>query len=213
MTTKIRNAVGKRSLTRIAVLISGQGSNMAAILRNVEQGVLQGICEVALVLSNRPEAPGLDAARRAGVETLLLPSSGKRRSAYGRELVEALAPYHLDYLVLAGFMYILPPMVLQSYPRRVINIHPADTSRHRGLHAYEWAFKNGLDETCITVHWVDQGVDTGEVMARAPVDLRGATSLAEVERRGLAIEHRFYSEVLRDFFNRTEVPAVPDWAR
>ena len=105
-----------------------------------------------------------------------------------------------DYVILAGYMKIIPPEIIKLFPKRIINIHPADTALHRGLHGYKWAFENNLKKTKITVHFVDEGLDTGEVIAKADVDLQGASSLKEVEKRGLAVEHKFYSECLKKIF-------------
>jgi len=101
-------------------------------------------------------------------------------------------------VVLAGYMRILSPAFIQPFAGRIINIHPADTHLHQGLHAYEWAFENKLPETKITVHLVDEGLDTGPVLAQKTVDLRGVDTLAEVERRGLAVEHEVYAQTLAE---------------
>jgi phosphoribosylglycinamide formyltransferase-1 len=86
---------------------------------------------------------------------------------------------------------------VRAFAGRIINIHPADTHQHQGLHAYEWAFDNHLPETKITVHLVDEGLDTGPILAQRVVNLGGATTLAEVQRRGLAVEHELYADTLR----------------
>ena len=183
---------------RIAILISGRGSNMAAILRNVQEGELGRVCEVALVFSNDPAAPGLETARGFGIPTASLSSRGRDRREFDAEVVALLEPYHLDYLVLAGYMRLLSPVIIDRYRHRIVNIHPADSRLYQGTHGYQWAFEQGLETTLVTVHLVDEGMDTGPILAQAEVDLRGAESLEEVERRGLAVEHRFYSAVLAD---------------
>lgn len=183
---------------RIAIFISGRGSNMEAIVKNVQSGILKDCCEVALVFSNNRDARGLEIAKQLSVETAFIESKGKNRETFDREVVDFLEPYDIDYIVLAGFMRILTPEIIAPYRNRIINIHPADTAQFRGLHAYEWAFNNKLEKTKITIHYVDEGVDTGPIIAQREVDLRGAKTLAEVEERGLRVEHQFYSEVLRD---------------
>jgi len=185
---------------RIAIFISGRGSNMETILNQVQDGILKDICEVALVFANKPQAKGLEIARAMGVETASIISKGKKREAFDREVVEFLKPYKLEYIVLAGFMRILSPVLIQAYPNKIINIHPADTDEFQGIGAYEWAFQNKKKNTKITVHFVDEGVDTGRVIGKEEVDLRGAETLEEVERRGLAVEHRFYCQALREVF-------------
>ncbi len=186
--------------TRIAILISGRGSNMQAIIREAQEGILRDCCEPVIVVSNREDAPGLARARSMGVRAVALPSRGLGRSAYDRALIRLLEPYEIDYLVLAGFMRIVGPDLIARYPNRIVNIHPADPALFRGIGAYEWAWETRREWTTITVHLVDEGVDTGPILAQERVCLRGATSLEDVERRGLAVEHALYSRVLRALF-------------
>ncbi|WP_243651140.1 phosphoribosylglycinamide formyltransferase [Hymenobacter gummosus] len=181
---------------RLAILLSGRGSNMLALTREVREGVLQGLAEVAVVFSNIPEVAGLQAAAELGYPTASIDSRGRKRAEFDADVVAKLQEFRPDYIVLAGYMRILSPTFIRAFAGRIINIHPADTHQHQGLHAYDWAWENRLPETKITVHLVDEGLDTGPVLAQAPVDLRGADSLPEVERRGLAVEHRFYADTL-----------------
>lgn len=185
---------------RIAMFISGRGSNMEAILKQARDGMLADCCEVALVFANTAEALGLRVAERYGVATAYIESRGKRRRDFDRQVLDLLEPLRLDYLVLAGYMRILSPIVIERYRNRIINIHPADTRVYQGIHGYEWAFEQRLPTTKITVHLVDEGVDSGRILAQRDVDLRGANSLEEVQQRGLRVEHALYSETLRDVF-------------
>lgn len=185
-------------MKKIAIFISGRGSNMKALVHQCQSGILKGIAEVKLVFANDENAAGLQFAKEAGLETKWINSKGLKRSTYDEKVVNLLQDYDLDYIVLAGYMRVLSSVFVQAYPKKIINIHPADTAQHQGLHGYEWAFENKLQETKITVHYVDEGLDTGTVIAQATVDLRGATSLEEVEKRGLAVEHRFYAETLHN---------------
>lgn len=182
---------------RIAIFISGRGSNMEAILRNVQSGCLSTCCEVSLVFSNNPSAEGLNIAAQHGVSTTCMPqSAGQKRAEYDAQIVSLLQPLQLDYIILAGYMRILSPVLINAFPEQIINIHPADTALHKGLHAYQWAFENGLQSTKITIHYVDSGVDTGRIIAQKEVDLKHCTTLEEVEKAGLAVEHAFYSQIL-----------------
>jgi len=196
-------APGKHSTrkARLAILLSGRGSNMVALVRAVQSGVLQDVAEVAVVFSNKPDAPGLETAAALGCATASLPGAGRKRAEFDAAVVEVLQQYEPDYVVLAGYMRILSPTFIRAFAGRILNIHPADTHQHQGLHAYEWAFDNQLPETKITVHLVDEGLDTGPILAQQPVDLRGASSLEEVERRGLAVEHQLYAATLAGFIN------------
>ncbi|QJX46366.1 phosphoribosylglycinamide formyltransferase [Hymenobacter taeanensis] len=181
---------------RLAILLSGRGSNMVALVQAVQRGVLSGLAEVAVVFSNKPDAPGLETAAAMGCATASLSSQGRKRAEFDAEVVEVLGQYQPDYIVLAGYMRILSPTFIRAFAGRIVNIHPADTHQHQGLHAYEWAFENQLPETKITVHLVDEGLDTGPILAQHPVDLRGADTLGEVEHRGLAVEHFLYADTL-----------------
>lgn len=183
---------------RLAILISGRGSNMAAILRESREGILKELCEVAVVVSNTCSAAGLETARKAGIPAICVSSKGKKRREFEEELIENLDKYRPDYIILAGFMRILTPFFIHRYRNRILNIHPADTAQFQGIGGYEWAFEKGLKETKITVHLIDDGVDTGPVLAQKTVDLRGADTLEEVEKRGLAVERSLYSQVIRD---------------
>lgn len=189
-------------ILRVAILISGRGSNMLALAQAVQQGVLAGRCEIAGVISSRPGAPVLVLARERGLETVALDARGMGRDAYDDELLGALERCHADIVALAGYMRMLSPRVVARYRGRILNIHPADTAQHQGLHGYEWAFAQRLPATKITVHLVDEGLDTGRVLAQREVDLRGAETLAEVERRGLAVEHALYAEALGEFIDK-----------
>ncbi|WP_210520220.1 phosphoribosylglycinamide formyltransferase [Hymenobacter terricola] len=181
---------------RLAILLSGRGSNMLALVKATQTGILKDLAEVAVVFSNQPDAPGLAFAAEQGCPVAALPSQGRKREAFDAEAAALLQQYQPDFVVLAGYMRILSPAFIQPFAGRIINIHPADTHQHQGLHAYEWAFDNHLPETKITVHLVDEGLDTGPILAQQTVDLRGADTLAEVERRGLAVEHDLYARTL-----------------
>ncbi|MCX6094864.1 MAG: formyltransferase family protein [Candidatus Bipolaricaulota bacterium] len=184
----------------VAVLISGRGSNLERIVAEVGDGCLSGVCDVVVVVSNRSTAGGLEIARRAGIPTCVVPSRGLDADAYGQRLLETLEPWRVDALILAGFMRVLSPAVIGRYRGRIVNIHPADTAEYQGMDGYGWAFQRRLAETTITVHLVDERVDTGRVLAQEMVSLQGATTLDEVKRRGLAVEHGLYSRALRRWF-------------
>ncbi len=174
---------------------------MEAILDNLKSGDLGNYCKVAVVFSNKEDAKGLQTARNFGLKTACIKSKGKKREEFDQQVVDYLEPLKVDYIVLAGFMRILSPVIIKRYYNRIINIHPADTAEFQGVGAYEWAFENNKQETKVTVHFVDEGVDTGPVIGKKTVDLRGTQSLEDVEKRGLAVEHEFYSEALLRVFN------------
>lgn len=174
---------------------------MEAIVRQAQIGILKDCCEVVLVFANKREAKGLETANQMNIATASIVSKGKKRRDFDQKVLDFIRPYHIDYIVLAGFMRIISPIMISEYPNRIINIHPADTKEFKGLGAYEWAFENQLESTKITVHYVDSGVDTGNIIEQQTVDLKGTTTLEEIEVRGLQVEHRFYSEVLQKVFS------------
>ena len=182
---------------RIAIFISGRGSNMNALVEACSTGILKDLAEVVLVFSNNPKAAGLDTARQAGIDAKALDSKGKRREDFDLSVLELLQPYKVNYIVLAGYMQIISPPLIEAYAGHLINIHPADTREHQGLGAYEWALENKLDMTHITVHYVNEGVDAGRIIAQYPVNLRGATTLQDIKQRGLEVEHANYKEALK----------------
>lgn len=181
----------------LVLLASGRGSNALALLAATRTGgVLHGIARVTALVCNVPDAGIVARASELGGTPLhVIPSKGRSRGEWERELLARVTPP--DYWVLAGFMRILSSELVDRFPDRIVNVHPADTRQHRGLHGYAWAFERGLEQTWITVHLVDHGLDTGRVLLREPVDLRGAQTLAEVEARGLAVEHQAYPRALR----------------
>lgn len=184
---------------RVAILISGRGSNMAALAQSARDGILAGHCEIAAVISSRPGAPGLEKAREMGLQTVALDAKSLGQEAYDSALLAALEACRADVVALAGYLRRLSPRIIAAYRGRILNIHPADTKLHQGLHGYDWAFEHKLPATKITVHLVDEGLDTGTILAQRDVDLRGADTLAEVERRGLVVEHQLYPEALKTF--------------
>ena len=183
-------------MKQIVILISGRGSNMLAIAKNVESGILKDICKIKAVISNNKNALGIQKAKDLGLHTIVLDAK-KLKKDYNKELLKTLQDLNPDYIVLAGYMKILPPQIVKAFPKKIINIHPADTALHQGLHGYKWAFDNKLSQTAVTVHYVDEGLDTGKVIAKAIVDIKDAKTLSEVEEKGLKVEHKFYSECLR----------------
>lgn len=182
-------------MKRLVLLASGRGSNAAAIVAATRAGgVLHGVARVEAIVANVASAGIVAREAELGVPVRVVESKGKDREVWERALLSCVD--EPDYWVLAGFMRILSAWFVERFPERIVNIHPADTRLHQGLHGYAWAFDAKLPETFVTVHLVDQGLDTGRVLARERVDLAGAASLVEVEARGLAVEHVLYPRAL-----------------
>lgn len=173
---------------------------MDAILRQTRDGILRDVCELVLVFSNNPDAKGLETAKNAGVPTDCISSKGKKREDFDREVINFLAPLKIDYIILAGYMRLISPLFIQTYRKRIINIHPADTRAFQGVGGYDWAFENKLKITYVTVHYVDEGVDTGDIIEQRELDIGGMKTLGEIEKAGLALEHKMFSEVLKKLF-------------
>ena len=187
---------------RLGIFISGRGSNMKSLVEACRHGILQELYEVVLVFSNNPQAAGLAWAAEQGIPCLSLDSKQYKRQAFEQELIELMKPYALDCIALAGFMRVLSPLFVGQYPKRIVNIHPADTQLHQGLGGYDWAWEEHLSQTKITIHWVDEGLDTGQVILQELVDLQGVQSLEEVMERGLAVEHQAYPAALKTLYNQ-----------
>ena len=168
---------------------------MQALVAACAQSPLADWVEVVLIHSDQAEAGGLAFAQAQGLATLVqVKQAGEKRQAYDQRLLAALAPYQLDWILLAGYMRILSADFVAAYLGRILNIHPADTKVHQGLAGYAWAWEQGLASTKITVHYVDAGLDSGAIIAQADLSLAGLKSLAELEQKGLALEHALYPQ-------------------
>ena len=187
-------------MKNIVIMISGRGSNMEAILKNARTGVLKDVCMVKSVFSNNIEAKGIEIAKAMGVPTKIISSKHKMRKVYNKLVLDYLKEVNPDFIVLAGYMKIIPKSIITQFKGKIINIHPADTALHQGLNGYKWAFNNKLKSTKVTVHFVDEGLDTGKVIDKAEINLTGVSTLEDVEKRGLVVEHKFYSKCLRKIF-------------
>ncbi|MGA2983584.1 MAG: phosphoribosylglycinamide formyltransferase [Terriglobia bacterium] len=181
-------------MKRLGILLSGRGSNFEAIARNVQAGAIPA--EIAVVISNQQEAVGLLRAREMGLETRCIPSKGKEREAFDREVVAVLKEFQVDLVCLAGFMRILSPYFVREFPRRILNIHPALLPSFPGEDAQRQALEHGVKFTGCTVHLVDEGMDTGPIVCQAVVPVRDDDTAETLAARILQEEHRVYSEAI-----------------
>jgi phosphoribosylglycinamide formyltransferase-1 len=181
-------------MKRIGILLSGRGSNFEAIARNVQAGKIPA--EIAVVISNKEEAPGLAKAREMALATRFIPSKGKEREAFDREVVAVLKEFQVDLVCLAGFMRILSPYFVREFPGRILNIHPALLPAFPGEEAQKQALDYGVKFTGCTVHIVDEGVDTGPIVCQAVVPVLDDDSVETLAARILKEEHRIYSEAI-----------------
>jgi formyltetrahydrofolate-dependent phosphoribosylglycinamide formyltransferase len=204
-------------MTRIAILISGSGSNLEAILKTVEAGKLPGV-EVALVISNRREAYGIQRAINHGVPVVYFPlapytKAGRSRREYDADLAAVIGAFDVTWVVLAGWMLILSNAFLKHFPSRVVNLHPALPGTFPGAHGIERtyeAYQRGeIEHTGVMVHLVpDEAVDAGPVVLQEEVPIYPADSLDDLETRIHAVEHRLLPQALYNLLCSQEPPAV-----
>ncbi len=180
---------------RLGVLLSGRGSNFLAIDDAIRRGELHA--EIAVVISNQPEAAGLDKARDRGLPALLLPHRGLKRAEHDRQILDALLAHRVEWVCLAGYLRIAGALLVEAFPERIVNIHPSLLPAFPGLEAQRQAFEHGVKVSGCTVHLVDAGLDTGPIVLQRAVDVANAGSAAEVAARILAQEHPAYVEGLR----------------
>ena len=181
-------------MKRLGILISGRGSNFAAIADNVASGRLDA--EIAVVISNRPEAAGLEAARAGGLDALCLPSKGLDREVYDRMLVAELRKHGVELVCLAGFMRLLSAGFIREFPSRILNIHPSLLPAFPGLDAQHQALAHGVKITGCTVHFVDEDLDAGPIVIQAAVPVMDDDTEETLSARILKQEHRIYSEAI-----------------
>lgn len=181
---------------KIAVLASGTGSNLQAIIDEIKSGFLP--VELALVLSDKPQAYALQRAEAAGVPTkVLLPADFASREDYDAELVRLLKASGAEAVALAGYMRLVTPVFLQAFPHRVLNIHPALLPSFPGLHGQRQAFEYGVKVAGCTVHFVDEGMDSGPIILQAPVPVLEDDDADSLAARILEQEHIIYPLALR----------------
>jgi phosphoribosylglycinamide formyltransferase-1 len=179
---------------RIGILLSGRGSNFEAIAANVGSGKLRA--EIAVVLSNVESAPGLARAREQGLNALCIPSRGKVREAFDAELVEALQSNDVGLVVLAGFMRIFSPVMLQAYPNLILNIHPSLLPSFPGRDVQQQALDHGVKFSGCTVHLVTDTLDGGPIVLQATVPVLDSDNADSLAARILVQEHRIFSEAI-----------------
>jgi phosphoribosylglycinamide formyltransferase-1 len=182
-------------MTKLGILLSGRGSNFEAIANSIAEGRLQA--EIALVISNRPDAQGLITARKRGLPAICLPSKGTDREQYDQTLVAELQKAEVEFVCLAGYMKLLSPGFIRAYEGRIVNIHPSLLPAFPGLDAQRQALEHGVKITGCTVHLVDESLDAGPIIAQAAVPVLDDDTVESLSARILTEEHRIYTEALR----------------
>ena len=179
--------------TRLAVFVSGSGTNLQAI---IDAGI--PAVEIVLVLSNNPGAYALERAKKHGIPAVAADHKNfPGREEYEKHVLELLEPYNVDLIALAGFMRILSPHFVRAYKNRIINIHPALLPSFPGMHAAKQALESGVKFTGCTVHFVDEGVDSGPIILQAVVPVRDDDDEESLLERIHGEEHRIYPEALK----------------
>lgn len=182
-------------MKNLGILISGRGSNFEAIARNVAAGRIPD-ARIAIVISNRADAGGLEIARQLGLKSVVISSKGKERKEHDREVVAALQQEKVDLVCLAGYMRLLSPWFVQQFPGRILNIHPSLLPAFPGLEAQQQAFAYGVKVTGCTVHLVDEELDHGPIIVQRAIPVLDTDDQHSLAERILEQEHIAYSEAI-----------------
>lgn len=188
---------------RLGILLSGRGSNFEAIARNIRSGLLPHT-EIAVVISNKPDAPGLATARNLGLTAVAIPSKGLSREDHDRLIVAELRKHEPDLICLAGYMRLLTPVFIDAFAGRILNIHPSLLPSFPGLDAQKQAFDYGVKITGCTVHYVTEQMDAGPIILQAAVPILPEDTVETLSHRILEQEHRLYSEAIHHVL--TKIP-------
>ena len=179
----------------LGILLSGRGSNFVAIADSIDAGRIPD-ARIAVVISNRADAPGIATARQRGLKALVIPSKGKPREAHDREVVAALKENNVQLVCLAGYMRLLSPWFVRQFPQRILNIHPSLLPAFPGLEAQEQAFAYGVKISGCTVHFVDEELDHGPIIVQRAVPVLDTDDEHTLAARILEQEHIAYTEAI-----------------
>ena len=180
---------------RIAILISGRGSNMVALADAVREGTIPN-AEVAIVISDQRAAAGLESASKRGIETLVIERDARTRQEHDREIVSALAARQIDLICLAGYMRVLSSEFINAYRDRILNIHPSLLPAFPGLDAQRQALEHGARVSGCTVHFVDETLDGGPIVTQREVPINDDDTVESLSARILVEEHKLYAEAV-----------------
>ena len=189
--------IGRRHKLNIAVLISGTGTNLQSIINHIKKGNLQ--CKLAVVISNKQDAYGLKRAKKAGIPAYFIDYKGLERKEHEKKIIKVLEKYKIDLVVLAGYMRILTPYFVRKYKNRMINIHPALLPSFPGTDGYGDTWRYGCKVGGLTVHFVDEGVDTGPIILQKANPIKENDTLETFKKRGLKMEHQALPEAIKLF--------------
>ncbi len=179
----------------LGILLSGRGSNFEAIADNIDAGRLAS--KIAIVISNRADAAGIESARRRGLNALVIPSKGRQREEHDRDVVAALRLANVELVVLAGYMRLLSPWFIQQVPQRILNLHPSLLPAFPGLEAQKQAFDYGVQISGCSIHFVDEHLDHGPIIVQRAVPVLPDDDEHTLAARILEQEHQAYTEAIR----------------
>lgn len=183
------------SVKKLGILLSGRGSNFLAIAKNIREGTLSG-CEIAVVLSNKADAPGLASARELGLKAVAVEANGRKRAEHDAEIVATLREHGVELVILAGYMRLLSPDFVRAFPNAILNIHPSLLPAFPGLDAQTQAFEYGAKVAGCTVHFVDEELDHGVIVLQKVVPVLDTDDAHDLSERILEQEHLAYSEAI-----------------
>ena len=184
------------NLPKLAVLVSGNGSNLQSIIDHIQSDQLKA--KIVVVISNKPNVLALDRASQAGIPVSVVSQvADQDRISYDQALLQEIQKYKAEWLVLAGYMKILSPDFISLYPKRIINIHPSLLPKYPGLKAIEKALLNHEKETGVTIHYVNEGVDTGPIILQEKVLISSEDTLDSLKSKIQAVEHQIYPKALQ----------------
>jgi len=186
----------KRTPARLGVLLSGRGSNFVAIAESIRAGRLPGV-EIAVVLSNLPDAGGIAKARDLGLPNQVFPSKGRKRVEHDADMIACLKAYGVELVCLAGYMRLLSPEFIAAFPNRILNIHPSLLPAFPGLEAQAQAFEYGVKIAGCTVHFVDEHLDHGAIVVQRAIEVLETEDAHSLAERILIEEHKAYTEGIR----------------
>jgi phosphoribosylglycinamide formyltransferase-1 len=186
------------NLLKLGVLISGNGSNLQSIIDHIEKGSLKAV--IKIVISNNPDAYGITRAKKHGIPVVVLKNGDfKNKEAFDLELIRILESKGVDLVILAGFMRIITPTLLKAFPQKIMNIHPALLPSFPGIHGQKQALEYGVKISGCTVHFVDEGVDTGPIIIQKTVQVFDDDTEETLAARILTEEHRIYPQAIQLF--------------
>jgi phosphoribosylglycinamide formyltransferase-1 len=179
----------------LGILLSGRGSNFVAIADSIAAGRIPD-AQIAVVIANKPDAPGIETARQRGLDALVVPSKGRPREDHDRAVVAALKEHGVELVCLAGYMRLLSPWFVQQFPQRILNIHPSLLPAFPGLEAQQQAFAYGVKVSGCTVHFVDEELDHGAIIVQKTVPVLDTDTEHTLAARILEQEHIAYTEAI-----------------